>query len=60
MSAAAPATAGVAWLVPEEDVYHCCPAGKKLLPPTPPQTPEPSKQESCELASPLPAGLAMK
>ena len=44
ISAAAPATSGVAWLVPEEAVYHCWPAGKKFDPPVPPQTPVPLKQ----------------
>ena len=44
-SAVPPATAGVEWLVPEEAVYHCWPAGKKLMP-GPPQTPLASKQES--------------
>src|SRR5882762_5651342 len=39
-----PAVAGVEWLVPELAVVHCWPAGKKLLPPVPPQTPLPVKQ----------------
>src|SRR4051812_26784454 len=54
--AAEPETAGAAWLVPEDDVYHCWPTGKKLMP-TPPQTPAPSKQVS-GAPIPLPAGLA--
>src|SRR5262245_36417813 len=44
-SAAAPAIAGVEWLVPDEEVYHCWPGGKKLLP-TPPDTPPPSNAGS--------------
>src|SRR5574338_663961 len=39
-SAAAPAVAGVEWLVPLEAVYHCCPpVGKKFDVPGPAHTP---------------------
>src|SRR5574337_1363495 len=39
-SAAAPATAGVEWLVPLDAVYHCWPpVGKKFDVPGPAQTP---------------------
>src|SRR5262249_39237568 len=40
-SAAPPATAGVEWLGPEEEVYHCWPAGEEMVPPDPPGAPCP-------------------
>src|SRR5688572_11323456 len=35
--------AGVEWLVPDEAVYHSCPAGKKSAPPGPAHTPPAAK-----------------
>src|ERR1044071_6669567 len=58
MRAAVPAVAGQEWLVPEEAVYHCCPMGKKLSVPTPPQTLVAAKQARSS-PRPLPVGLAM-
>src|ERR1043165_8215416 len=58
INAAVPAVAGQEWLVPEEAVYHCCPIGKKLSVPTPPQTLLAVKQLRSS-PSPLPVGLAI-
>src|SRR6185295_15397739 len=51
--------AGVEWLVPSEDVYHCCPTGKKSLVPGPAQTPVALKQ-AIAAPVPLPVGLAIE
>src|SRR5262249_59542486 len=49
---------GVAWLVPEEAVYHCCDKGQNLLGTGPPLTPLPLKHASWE-PLPLPVGVAI-